>query len=435
MVFSTYIFLFYFLPLVLAFYYGPAWVASALGASPRTVTAGRNVLLLAASYVFYGWWNPWYVLLMFSITLVNFACARLMSRPEATTRRRFWAATVAVTFSLGALGYFKYLMFFQTNLNALLTWLGTDALGVIQIALPMGISFYTFQALSYTIDVYRGTAPPAKSLFDFGCYIALYPQLVAGPIVRYHTVSEQLVVRSHTWDGFSSGATLFMLGMAKKLLLADPLGVAADAAFAAPSLMPSDAWFGAVAYALQIYFDFSGYSDMAVGLGRMIGFRFMKNFDSPYRAESITDFWQRWHVSLSTFLRDYLYVPLGGNRRGPWRTYLNLTIVMLLGGLWHGANWTFVTWGLYHGGLLAWERMLGKQTVYRFLPRPARIAVTFVLVLFSWILFRATTLAEARSYLGAMAGMGPVEETAMLLGAQLYTPTILVAMIVAGSWC
>ncbi len=188
---------------------------------------------------------------------------------------------------------------------------------MLQIALPIGISFYTFHALSYTIDVYRGTAPPGRSLVDFACYIALFPQLVAGPIIRYNTVAEQLVSRSHTWEKFSSGVALFILGLAKKILLADPMGRIADAAFDADALAAPDAWFGAVAYAFQIYFDFSGYSDMAVGLGRMIGFEFMKNFDSPYQADSITDFWRRWHISLSTFLRDYLYIPLGGNRRGP----------------------------------------------------------------------------------------------------------------------
>ncbi|UCG88352.1 MAG: MBOAT family protein, partial [Gemmatimonadota bacterium] len=291
-----------------------------------------------------------------------------------------------------------------------------------------GISFYTFQALSYTIDVYRGTAPPARSPVDFACYIGLFPQLVAGPIVRYHTVAEQLVRRSHTWEKFSSGVALFVLGFAKKILLANPMGHAANAAFNAQELTTLDAWFGAVAYALQIYFDFSGYSDMAIGLGRMIGFRFMKNFDSPYLAESIIDFWRRWHISLSSFLRDYLYIPLGGNRKGPWRTYLNLAIVMLLGGLWHGANWTFVAWGAYHGVLLAFERTLGKRSLYHGLPRPMRIAATFVLVLFSWVLFRSANLEQAMDYIGVMLGAGSSDACALLLSAQLYTQgTLLIA--------
>src|SRR5262249_30513407 len=245
-------------------------------------------------------------------------------------RLRLRVLTIAIVLSLGTLGFFKYFMFLETNLNHVLGWLGAGAVRVLEITLPMGISFYTFHALSYSADVYRGTAPPVRSFVDFACYIALYPQLVAGPIIRYNTVADQLVSRSHTWEKFSSGVALFALGFAKKTLLANPMGQVADAAFTAQALSTPDAWFGAVAYAFQIYFDFAGYSDMAVGLGRMIGFEFMKNFDAPYQADSITDFWRRWHISLSTFLRDYLYIPLGGNRKGPRRTYLNLIVVMLL---------------------------------------------------------------------------------------------------------
>ncbi|MCL4203114.1 MAG: MBOAT family protein [Pirellulaceae bacterium] len=428
MVFSTYLFIYYFLPLMLAVYFGLAWIAALAGVSPASVSWIRNAVLLVASYVFYGWWNPWFILLMMTITLVNYGCAWRMSRPSASARQRFQAVTVAVVFSLGSLGVFKYLMFFQTNLNWVLVWWGADALGVIRIVLPVGISFYTFQALSYSIDVYRGTAPPARSLIDFAAYIALYPQLIAGPIVRYHTVSEQLVDRSHTWDKFASGAALFILGLGKKVLLADPMGGVADAAFGAASLTAGDAWFGAVAYAMQIYFDFCGYSDMAVGLGRMIGFEFPKNFDAPYQSDSITDFWRRWHVSLSSFLRDYLYVPLGGNRRGPTRTYVNLLIVMLLGGLWHGAAWTYVAWGLYHGVLLALERAAGKSPIYRFLPRPVRVGTTFVLVLFSWVLFRSVDVPAAVGYLSAMAGSATGVECGFLVAAELYTPTAFAVM-------
>ena len=428
MVFSAYNFIFYFLPLVLVIYYGMTWAGHAWGISRQRLSLARNSFLLCASYIFYGWWNPWYVLLMFAITLVNYFCGWWMSRPGAGPRVRLWTATAGVVFSLGTLGFFKYYVFFQTNFNSLLTTLGTTGMDVLQIALPMGISFYTFQALSYTIDVYRGTAPPARSPMDFGCYIALYPQLVAGPIIRYNTVADQLVQRSHTWDKFSSGAVLFILGFAKKVLLADTLGLVADSAFEAQSLTTIDAWFGVVAYAFQIYFDFSGYSDMAVGLGRMIGFQFMKNFDSPYQAESITDFWRRWHISLSTFLRDYLYLPLGGNRRGARRTYLNLAIVMLLGGLWHGANWTFVAWGAYHGALLAFERILGKRSPYHILPHPLRVSLTFVLVLFSWVLFRVPTLDDAAMYFQVMFGGSVLDASSMLLSAQLYSPGALMTM-------
>lgn len=430
MVFSTHIFVFYFLPLVLAAYYAVAWIGIAMGLPRPSISLKLNAFLLLASYLFYGWWNPWYVLLMFGVTTLNYACGLVIGWPGAGPRLRFWGVTAAIVLSLSTLGFFKYFMFFEANVNRVLALLGADAVRVLQIALPMGISFYTFHALSYTVDVYRGTAPPVRSFADFACYIALYPQLVAGPIIRYNTVADQLVNRSHTWEKFSSGVALFVLGFSKKILLANPVGRIADAAFGVPSLTMTDAWFGAAAYAFQIYFDFSGYSDMAVGLGRMIGFEFQKNFDSPYHAESITDFWRRWHISLSTFLRDYLYVPLGGNRKGPKRTYLNLIVVMLLGGLWHGANWTFVAWGAYHGTILALERAMGKQGLYHRLPRLVRVGTTFVLVLFSWVLFRSTTFAEAGHYLAAMFGASPIGESALLVSAQLYTQGSLLLMAI-----
>ena len=360
MVFTTHIFVFYFLPLVLLVYYALPVAVRAWGGSDQTLSQARNLWLLAISYVFYGWWNPWFILLMFLVSAVNYGCGQRISQPGATARqRRFWLG-LALVFSLGTLGFFKYFMFVQSNVNQALAWFGAEPFSVWSIVLPVGISFYTFQALSYSVDVYRGDAPPARSLSDFACFIALFPQLIAGPIIRYHTVATQLIRRSHTWERFGSGATLFVLGFAKKILLANPLGRVADTAFAAESLTAFDAWFGVIAYAFQIYFDFSGYSDMAVGLGRLVGFEFIKNFNAPYRAESITDFWRRWHISLSTFLRDYLYIPLGGNRHGPGRTYVNLTIVMLLGGLWHGANWTFVIWGAYHGSVACPGTLAGQ---------------------------------------------------------------------------
>ena len=430
MVFTTYIFVFYFLPIVLVLYYGLPWLAGVGGLSRQGMSRGRNAFLLAASYVFYGWWDPWFLLLMLAVTAANYCCGVVIGRPGASPRLRFWGLTAAIVISLGTLAFFKYFMFFQANLNHVRAWLGADAVRVLQITLPMGISFYTFHALSYSIDVYRGTAPPVRSFVDFACYIALYPQLVAGPIIRYNTVADQLVGRTHTLERFSSGVTLFALGFAKKILLANPMGQVADAAFNAQSLTTMDAWFGALAYAFQIYFDFSGYSDMAVGLGRMIGFEFMKNFDSPYQADSITEFWRRWHISLSTFLRDYLYIPLGGNRRGPTRTYVNLVVVMLLGGLWHGANWTFVAWGAYHGTFLAFERLMGKQSLYHRLPRFIRVGITFVLLLFSWVLFRSATPHEAIGYFGAMFGGATADHNALLLPALLYTQGSLILMAI-----
>lgn len=431
MVFSSYIFLFSFLPLVLGGYYALPWVFRRLHRSEVFLSRSRNLFLLLASYVFYGWWNPKFILLMLLVSVVNYTGGRVISYPKAGPRQKRAGVTAAVVVSLSLLGFFKYGMFFQTNINEVLSWFGVGGIGIFQIVLPMGISFYTFQAMSYSIDVYRGDAPPARSLADFACYIASFPQLVAGPIVRYRAIAQQLIGRDHSWEKFASGVSMFVLGLSKKVLLANPLGGIADAGFGAQTLEVSDAWFGVTAYAFQIYFDFSGYSDMAVGLGRMIGFEFMKNFDAPYRAVSITDFWRRWHISLSTFLRDYLYIPLGGNRRGPRRTYLNLAIVMLLGGLWHGANWTFVVWGAYHGLLLAFERYLGKESVYHRLPRLARVVITFVLVLVSWVFFRCSTLHEAVLYLAAMIGLGGGTEPARLLAAVLYGRNELVIMALA----
>ncbi len=429
MVFTTPLFVFYFLPTVLTVYYALPALVSGLGGRAEIACRARNLWLLLMSYVFYGWWNPGFILLMLWVTVVNYACGRRISRPGATRgQRRFWLAT-AVVMSLGTLGFFKYLGFAQHNLNDLLSWFGDERITVWQILLPVGISFYTFQAVSYSVDVYRKDALPAGSMLDFACYIALFPQLIAGPIIRYHTVARQFVHRAHTWERFASGATLFVLGFAKKVLLANPLGTIADAAFGAESLLAPDAWFGVTAYAFQIYFDFSGYSDMAVGLGRIFGFEFMKNFNAPYLADSITDFWRRWHISLSTFLRDYLYIPMGGNRRGVHRTYFNLILVMLLGGLWHGAQWTFVAWGAYHGLWLAFERWLGKQAVYHRLPGPLRITITFALVLFSWVLFRAENLGAAARYFSLMFGAGERNVPAVLVAAELYSRGHVTLMI------
>jgi alginate O-acetyltransferase complex protein AlgI len=421
MVFTSHFFVFYFLPAVLAVYY----------ALPRR-TAWRNAWLLAASIVFYGWWNPWFVWLMLGVSAVNYACGLAMAAPGASERRRRAAVAAAVTISLGLLVLFKYAGFLQVNANRLLALAGAPGVRVWEIILPVGISFYTFQALSYAVDVYRRDAPPARSFADFACYIALFPQMIAGPIVRYSDVAQQLRERDHRPERFATGVALFILGFAKKVLLANPLGPVADAAFGAQALSAPAAWLGLAAYALQIYFDFSGYSDMAVGLGRMFGFEFMRNFNAPYHADSITDFWRRWHISLSTFLRDYLYVPLGGNRRGVRRTYANLAIVMLLGGLWHGANWTFIAWGAYHGALLIAERWAGRKPFYQQMPRLTRVGLTFLLVLFSWVWFRADTLGDALAYFGALFGGGRGDGSTALLLAQMAAPGKLLALAAAG---
>jgi alginate O-acetyltransferase complex protein AlgI len=285
--------------------------------------------------------------------------------------------------------------------------------------------------MSYAIDVYRGDARAIKNFVDYSCYVSMFPQLVAGPIVRFSEISDQLLHRTHTATKFARGIAFFSLGLAKKVLLANPCGKIADLAFGAGSLSPVEAWYGVTAYAFQIYFDFSAYSDMAIGLGLMFGFVFAKNFDSPYLAQSMTEFWRRWHISLSTWLRDYLYVPLGGNRKGPRRTYVNLFVVMLLGGLWHGAAWNFVIWGGLHGLLLAYERFRGKAPAYGRFGKPVRVGVTFVLVLVTWVFFRASDLPSAVRYLGHMVGLGSTQDGAALLTGIVYQPYYLGTFVLA----
>jgi len=394
----------------------------------------RHALLTLASYIFYGWANPWFVFLMMFSTLLNYVCGLMITGKWNLGRnkgsedanlpspfQRKLGLVLSVVGSLGLLGFFKYFVFVQSNLNAILQAFGGTGFQIIKIVLPTGISFYTFQAMSYTIDLYRGIVKPAKSLLDFACYVSLFPQLIAGPIVRYSHVADQLVTRTHTIDKFARGVLLFIIGFAKKIMLANPMGEVADATFGAISPMWYDAWVGVICYAFQIYFDFSGYSDMAVGLGLMIGFEFPMNFNSPYRADSITDFWRRWHISLSTWLRDYLYIPLGGNRKGIRRTYFNLAIVMLLGGLWHGAKWTFVIWGAIHGILLAYERMRGKESLYHRLPLPLRITINFFIVLITWVFFRADSLSLAIKYLISMFGISNAHQGSLLLGSIIYS--------------
>ena len=308
---------------------------------------------------------------------------------------------------------------------------GMDLDLVFKVTLPLGISFYTFQSMSYTIDVYRGHARGIRNFIDFACYVSMFPQLVAGPIIRFSEVAEQLQHRTYTVQKFARGVAFISLGFAKKILLANACGKIADLAFDAGSVGFFDSWFGAAAYAFQIYYDFSAYSDMAIGLGLMLGFVFPKNFDSPYISQSITEFWGRWHMSLSSWLRDYLYIPLGGNRKGPSRTYVNLAMVMVLGGLWHGASWNFVIWGGIHGTMLCLERWRGKKSLYAGLPAAARTAITFMILLFTWVFFRADDLPGALRYCGSMLGLSGVHEGAGLLSGILYQPYYLGSFIIA----
>jgi alginate O-acetyltransferase complex protein AlgI len=431
-VFSSYLFLFYFLPIALLLYYA---------APPR----GRHLILTILSYVFYGWANPLFVVLLLLSTVVDYAAGLVMAGHPARQEpgsglKRPRPARLALLASIGSnlslLGFFKYYNFGAENIDALAAWLGLPGLGLdsaLRVTLPLGISFYTFQSMSYTIDVYRGDARPLRSFIDFACFVSMFPQLVAGPIVRFSEVADQLASRTHTTTKFARGIAFFCVGLAKKVLLANPCGKIADLAFEAGSLGPLEAWYGVTAYAFQIYFDFSGYSDMAIGLGLMFGFMFAKNFDSPYRSQSITEFWHRWHISLSTWLRDFLYVPLGGNRHGKVRTYVNLFIVMLLGGLWHGAAWNFVIWGMLHGVLLGFERLRGKATFYGGLPAPLRVGVTFVVVLVTWVFFRAPDVPQAVRYLADMMALGDPQDGARLLTGIVYQPYYLMTFMLAGA--
>lgn len=437
MVFSSHLFLFYFLPIALGLYY-------------LTPARARHLLLTVLSYGFYGWANPVFCLLLLASTLLDYLCGRWMTgwRVDPATgdlpclvtggprsRVQRTAVLLSIVSNLLLLGFFKYFNLGVDTYNAVASALGSDrSLDLaFRVILPLGISFYTFQSMSYSIDVYRGHAAPLRSFVDFACYVSLFPQLVAGPIIRYQELADQMRSRSHTWTQFARGWALFIVGLAKKVLLANPCGQLADAAFGAGSLHAVDAWLGAVGYAFQIYFDFSGYSDMAIGLGLMMGFSFPKNFDSPYRATSITDFWRRWHISLSTWLRDYLYLPLGGNRLGPWRTYRNLMLVMLLGGLWHGAAWNFMAWGGLHGLLLALERAGGKRALYGGAPRPVQMALTFVLVLVTWVFFRAEDIGHAVRYLTAMMGGAAPTAAADLVGVVTRHPVYLAAAALAAA--
>jgi len=428
MSFASHIFVFYFLPLVLLGYY----------LIPQNLRFLRTAFLLIASYAFYGWLNPWFVALVFGTTAVNYILSILMTQWEGKAVRRT-LITITVTINLGLLAFFKYAVFFQENLNHVLRFSGSDTLSVLQVVLPVGISFYTFRVLSYVIDVYRGN-PLARSFLDFACYVAFFPQLLSGPIQRYGTIdaksettptfADQLAAPTRSLSKFSYGAALFILGFAKKVLLADVVGQAADAVFAAEAPGTLDVWFGAAAYTFQLYFDFSAYSEMAIGLGAMLGFECPRNFNAPYRADSITDFWRRWHISLSSWFRDYLYIPLGGNRKGVARSYLNLVVVFLLCGLWHGANWTFIIWGVYHGVFLVLERILGKRTVYSFLPQPLQIGATFVLITVGWVLFRSPDITHAWRLLEIMFTPSEPQGGSILLGAVICTPELMLTIAI-----
>lgn len=387
MVFSSTIFLCVYLPLVLLGYY----------ICPKK---GRNLFLLIVSLVFYAWGEPKYVFLMIFSILVNYIFGRLMDKNRGRQKRMKLLLVLSVVIDIGLLSVFKYTDFIITNVNAIFG----SSFDLLNIALPIGISFYTFQAMSYTIDVYRNDVRVQKNLIDFGMYITMFPQLIAGPIVRYADVQDQLAERSVTTADFSEGVMRFVVGLGKKVLLANQMGAVWSEIYAlggdVSALM---AWTGAIAYTFQIYFDFSGYSDMAIGLGRMFGFKFPENFRYPYQSVSITDFWRRWHITLSTWFKEYLYIPLGGNRCGLARQALNLLIVWSLTGFWHGAGWNFVMWGLYYFVILFIEKLFLLKALDK-LPKLFRHVYALLLIVIGWVIFASDDVSVLLPYLGSMFG-------------------------------
>ncbi len=386
MVFSSFNFIFLFLPALLMLYF-------LIPAQHRSV---RNCLLLAFSLFFYGYGGPKYLLLMLASIAINY-CGGLLVAPGRKHRRLWLAATLGLNLLL--LGWFKYANFAADTLNAV-------GIPVVRpdVVLPIGISFFTFQGMSYVLDVSRGDAQPAKNPLHIALYISLFPQLVAGPIVRYTTIAGEITSRAESADSFVCGCVRFLFGLAKKLVIANGVGLIADAVYQTPTdqLTVALAWLGSISYTLQIYFDFSGYSDMAIGLGQIFGFRFPENFRYPYIARSLTDFWRRWHISLSSWFRDYVYIPLGGNRRGTRRQIVNLLIVWFLTGLWHGAAWNFVLWGLYYAALLIGEHFLWGKPLERH-PASGHLYALFFVNL-GWVLFRANGACHALAFLKVMFG-------------------------------
>ena len=394
MVFSSVLFLFYFLPAQLLLYY----------LSPRVA---RNTIALLGSMLFYAWGAPLFVYVLVASTMIDYRLSIAIAGRQGS-RRKPWL-WCSVVLNLALMLYFKYANFFVDQVDQLLEYFGSTRLEWSKVALPIGISFFTFHKISYVVDVYRGVARPARSFADCLLYFALFPQLIAGPIIRYHDVDEQIRGRSHSVELFWSGVQRFVLGLLKKAVIANAMAAMCDPVLERPTYMVPQAfaWLAAAAYYFQIYFDFSGYSDMAVGLGRMLGFRWLENFDRPYIATTFTDFWRRWHISLSNFMREYVYIPLGGNRTTPLRAYRNLWIVFLVSGFWHGASWNFVVWGAYQGVFLTIDK-LGWLRVAQRVPAFVLRPVMVLLVMVSWVIFCTRDLTHSIQFLERMfCGGGP----------------------------
>ena len=388
MVFSSIIFIFTFLPIVLGIYY----------ICPKKI---RNFILLVGSLVFYAWGEPVYIFLMIFTTIFNYLMALCINVRKGKEKKKFLIITIVV--DLLILGYFKYYGFLIEIINSIFSL----SIKYTKLSLPIGISFYTFQTLSYVIDVYLKKVKVQKNLIDFGTYITMFPQLVAGPIVKYSDIEKQLKNRNEGFDNFGIGVEKFLIGLGKKVLLANNIGMLWDAIQVQNlgDMSVLTAWLGAIAYTMQIYFDFSGYSDMAIGLGRMFGFIFTKNFDYPYISKSVTEFWRRWHISLSTWFKEYVYIPLGGNRKGVLKQCRNLLIVWTLTGLWHGASYNFIVWGLYYGILLMFEKFIFKEILNK-LPSIIRSIYTMIIVNVGWVIFAAPNLSWAIKYIKILFFVG-----------------------------
>ena len=412
MVFSSILFLFRFLPIVLLLYY----------ISPKNT---RNLVLFVVSLVFYGWDRPAYILLMLFSTVLDYSMGRIIeySRNKGKPKGAKFALICSVVVNLGLLAFFKYSNFVIGNINSIFGASITE----LDVMLPIGISFYTFQTLSYTIDVYRGRVETQHNIITFGAYVSMFPQLIAGPIVRYKTVAKQLNSRTVSTDDFAYGVKRFMTGLAKKVLIANTVGeMFSEIAATTEGLTTSTAWLGVIAFTLQIYFDFSGYSDMAIGLGRMFGFKFDENFIYPYESKSITEFWRRWHISLSSFFKEYLYIPLGGNRKGTKRQILNLFIVWALTGLWHGASWNFVLWGLYYFVILIIEKFVLKKWLDK---APSAVSHLYTIVLFviGWAIFAYPDFANGSYYVSVLCGAGKFAD-----GNTVYYLTNYISVLIIG---
>ena len=411
MVFSSNVFLLYFLPLFLLCYF----------ICPRKY---RNYVLLLFSVVFYAYGVPDFVLILLGATTVTYFLVKAMCRTDSTTQKK-WLCAAAIIINLGLLVYYKYAGFLIKNLLPFTSHLSPLTSHLSTIVLPIGISFFTFQSITYVLDTYRGQVKPMDKLTDYIVYIMMFPQLIAGPIVKYGDVEQQLRHRESPASECLQGFYRFVIGLSKKVLIADVIAVQADACFGGnlATLDMGSAWIGSLAYTMQLYFDFSGYSDMAIGLGRIMGFKFPENFDNPYTSRSITEFWRRWHKTLGAFIMNYLYIPLGGNRKGQRRTYLNLWICFLLSGLWHGAAWNFVLWGAFHGFFIVLEKRLesGKWKVF------LSPLSTFLLVNFGWVLFRADSIGHAFDYYRAMFSFN-FQGFSWNAGSQFYV-TLLVAFL------